>query len=443
MKLQNIMHITLPSVLTLTAIGCGVIVREDTKKYDASHNGMISKIESGEVRSNPNLSSDSNAIIPIKCKVPKTDIAFANSVYQNLFRRSLTDTEIKELSVSGLDREKYVDKALSDGEATNGITVFLNNLFKLDKIVPRDLGDAENEAIAAESRLVADLQKEPIELILRNLDKPWSYFFTTRNIYCTKSTASLYQVAGIESGSFMSCTLPQNRAGILGLASVLRANPSTMAGPNNNYHRVAFSVYLSTGVVLFEATDGPIGEEGIGMPLPACVPSTDVRRNATGGAYGTASVPSVGPICASCHSRYNGPLSVAFRNFNEFGETYRLEDFDNQTLFPDALLTTLGTSRAELKVLVNETNSCWSKDGVAPARTFDGVAGYGRLITESGLLGQALGVQIPEAMGNQVSDPNMSSTIRKYFNENGETLSAALKGYLISDSFQCQVKEEG
>jgi hypothetical protein len=277
-------------------------------------------------------------------------------------------------------------------------------------------------------------------LVLRNLDKPWSYFFTTKDIYCTKATAPLYNVAGNESSAFLSCQLPSNRAGFLGLASVLRANPSSHATENNNYHRVAFSVYLSSGIILFAATDGPKGT-GIGIPLPACVPSTDVRRT-VGGAYGTASVPAVGADCASCHSRYNGPLSVAFRNFNEFGQTWRLEDFDDQNLFSNARITELGTTRAELKVLLNETQSCWSKDGVAPPRTFDGVPGLGRLIAESGLLGQALGVQLPEAMGNQVSDPNMSSTIKSSFNKNGQTLTSAIRGYLLSDSFQCQVKEE-
>jgi len=413
----------------LLGAGCGVIAT-DVKKYDRSHDGVLSNpAETANLDVNTDVS-----IIPMKCLQEKNDLAFANSVYQNIFSRSLKDSEIQDIHSGPLDRTSFVKTALGSPEAGNGITRFITNLLRLDNITIMDTND--QTALIEDSLLVADLKKEPAELVLRNLDKPWNYFFTTKDVFCTKETAKVYGVAEFESSAFISCQLPEDRAGFLGLASVLRANPSSMVSENNNYHRVALAVYLAVGIKLLSATNGPTGD-GLGIPLPACVPATDTRVTSSGLIYGTASVPAAGSVCASCHSRYNGPLSVAFRRFKPDGSTFSIEDI-NQVNNAAAL----GTSNAQLRVLLNETESCWSFDGIAPARRFSGVPGLGELIADAGTLGTALGVQIPQMLGNVEPDPNMSSTIRKYFQDGGETLSAALEGYLLSDSFQCAIKEE-
>jgi hypothetical protein len=408
---------------------CGVLVRDQVKRYTQISDDTEANTEES------NLERTDDGIVPINCAQEKSDLEFANAVYQNLFVRSLTNAESSEV-LSGISRTEFVEEALTKSEAGNGISRFLTNLFRLNNIVANPAA----MDLIAEASLVSDLRKEPIELVLRNLDKPWSYFFSSRDIFCTKYTAKIYGVPEFEASAFMSCQLPDDRAGFLGLASVLRANPSSIASTNNNYHRVALAVYLSTGVKLLAATNGPTGE-GLGIPLPACVPSTDTRVTTEGLIYGTASVPAAGAVCASCHSRFNGPLSVAFRRFQADGSTYTFEAIDQ--LNDGTVVTPLGTTKDELKFLLNETDSCWSFDGgITPPRNFAGVPGLGRLIAESGELGQALGIQIPQMMGNIEGDPNMSSTINKFYQDEGETLRSAIKGYLLSDSFQCAIKEE-
>src|SRR5690606_25475981 len=135
-------------------------------------------------------------------------------------------------------------------------------------------------------------------------------------------------------------------------ASVLRANPSSMVSENNNYHRVAFAMYLAQGFKLLSATNGPTGDDGLGIPMPACAPISDMRVAQSGLVYGTGSVPAVGPTCASCHSRYNGPLSVAFRRFKADGSSWTFRDVDE---IDNNLVTTLGTTKDQIKYLLNET----------------------------------------------------------------------------------------
>jgi hypothetical protein len=166
--------------------------------------------------------------------------------------------------------------------------------------------------------------------------------------------------------------------------------------------------------------------------LPRCVPTTDMRVNPTGLVYGTASIPIQGAVCASCHSRYNGPISVAFRRFDTKGRTWSVDDIErlNDTMRE-------GASPELLKNLVNESRSCWSVDGISPAQEFNGLPGFARILADSKTLGGALGVQIPKHLDNREPTANASASIQKSYYANGETLQAAIKGYLLSDTFGC------
>lgn len=404
--------------------------KEHVEKYSQSADSKQSN--------KPTAKLDGVTIIPIKCNVKKTNLAFANGVTQDLFGRPANKAESDAANAANFDRKKFVEDAVASSEASNGISRFVANLLVLHKIIPRAFdNNTPNEEIVAEASLVTDLQKEPVELVLRNRDKPWDWFFTTRDIYCTKHTAKLYKAPVIDSGNFVACKLPEDRAGFLGLASVLRASPSNMYSTNNNYHRVAYAMYLAQGFKLLSATNGPTGDSGAGLGLPSCVPTTDTRKDPNGLVFGTAAIPAVGPVCASCHSRYNGPISVAFRRFDSDGSSITFERIDALTQAERN-----GATQAQLKQLLNESNSCWSFDGIAPPRSMSGVPGLGRLIAESGTLGRALGVQIPQNLANIEPDANISSTIEKSFNENGKTLPAALKGFFLSDSYQCAEKGE-
>jgi hypothetical protein len=162
-----------------------------------------------------------------------------------------------------------------------------------------------------------------------------------------------------------------------------------------------------------------------------------MRRDPEGLAFGTALVPTEGSVCASCHSPYNAPVSIAFRRFNEFGERFTFEEIDRLN---DQMRH--GYSPDFLKKLLNESQSCWSHDKVSPARRYNGQPGLATLIAESGTLGKALGTQIPQMLSNIEPDANTIASIERSFNERGETLTAALRGYFLSDTFQCAEKAQ-
>ena len=253
-------------------------------------------------------------------------------------------------------------------------------------------------------------------------------------MYCTVLTGDLYGQRIFDSLSFIPCELPEDRAGFLGLASFLRANPSNLIMSNNNYKRSKLALYLAQGVLLNEATNGPEGDvaDGPGIAYPDCAPTTDMRVDPDGQQYGTAIVPLQGPTCASCHSTHNGPMSVAFRRFDAKGQSYTFEAIDRVN---GGNLN--GNNRDFLKELINENESCWSYDSVTPPRSYSGVPGLGRLIAESGTLGHALGLQIPRHLGNVPPDDNMKATIAKTYYDTDQTLDSAIRGFLMSDSFGC------
>ena len=382
---------------------------------------------SQEQQSLPVVENDDQ--IPLTCGIEKSHVTFANSVVQTLYGRDLSEGERRQAEQPEFNREAFVDAALNHQEADYGFSLFLSNLFQLSAITVNT--GLEDEALIADTTLVAQLRQEPIELFLRNKDKPWPWFFTTREIYCTKETAPLYDFPLYEGNGFSRCTLPDNRAGFLGLASVLRAVPSDFVSVNNNYKRVAFALYLAQGVRLLAATNGPRGE-GPGDPLAPCVPVTDIRQDPGGLSYGTAMVPMEGATCASCHSPHNGPLSVAFRHFREDGSTFtirNLEELNNEERHgqPPELLTEI----------LNESESCWAPTPGIPPRPFAGQPGLSRLIVQSGTLATALSVQIAASLGNLESTIEMSQSIRQSYETGGQTLQSAIRGYFLSQTFQC------
>lgn len=428
--------ITLAIIGALYFQGCGFLFNKDLKKYDEMHGGKLSSNLETPEKSEPiqeKMLASSVRIPEVQCVREKTDLEFASGTFETLFRRQITEEERKDIATKSLDREAFISEMIESSEAQSGYTTFLSNLFQLSKIEP-----AGNFNNADDAMLAADLRQEPIVLVLRNIDKPWKYFFTTNKIYCTPATANVYGISATSDNGFEECELPDHRAGFLGMASVLRAQPSSMFTTNNNRHRVAFALYLAQGFKLLDNTNGPRGGQK-GITMADCVPKTDLRIMESGTVYGTAAVPTVDGSCASCHSKQLAPLEIAFRRFDERGRDYT---FDRVEGTQESFFRDIGSSRGQAKYLLNELTSCWSSDGVRRPEVFTGVPGLGRLIADSGTLGKALGVQIPQNLGNITPDANMKATIQKHFEDGEETLKDAVKGFFLSKSFQCAFKAE-
>ncbi len=425
MKAKLMRNVVLLAAMTIM-LSCGGL---SPKGKDDNNSSDPGNDPHANVDKDASYNSGSALDAPPECKVDKDDIAFANSVTQNMFGRDLNDEEKAKVNAEGFDRTVFVQDVVSSPEADTGISRFVTNLFNLADITPNM--DLEDDALLQDTTLVAQLKQEPIQLVLRNKDKKWDWFFTTKDVYCTKETAKIYEFPVLEESGFVACKLPEDRAGFLGLASVLRAVPSDFVSVNNNYKRVAFALYLAQGFKLLAATNGDSGE-GPGAPMPSCMPATDLRKDPDGLAFGSAQVQLQGSTCASCHSPYNGPMSIAFRRFKEDGTTFKFEDIDSIGNGERN-----GASVELLKKLVNESNSCWSFDKLTPPRKFNGQPGLGRLIAESGTLGKALGVQVPQMLGNVQPDPSMIAYIERTYNAKGETLLAAMEGFFLSESFQC------
>jgi|GEM_PF-2909543 len=375
----------------------------------------------------------------VACAKPRTNRQLVARVYQDVVNRVPTDEELKNVDDANFNYSSWLDGFLASSRMDDGYSKFMKNLLRLDQIVATDDDDV------AEAQLVNDLRAEPVELVKRNKDKPWPWFWQTKSFYCTERTATLYGLTRLDAPNFVECTLPPERAGLLGLVSVLRAsspaaNPQAFYRANNNYGRVKNYVYWTKGLKLQAATNGPVGTGAI-LPLQACVPTTDMRikKNADGSAgliFGTAAVPLSGSACSGCHSRYNAPLSIAFRRFEVDG-----------TLLDFASIDALGGDKREgfskelLKSLLAEQNSCWSPDPDAPPQPFVGLVGLADITARSKTFGEALGVQVPKELSNVTADANMSASIAKTYYEEGQTLKAAFKGFFLSDSYRCEVKK--
>jgi hypothetical protein len=227
--------------------------------------------------------------------------------------------------------------------------------------------------------------------------------------------------------------------------STLRAastenNPQAFYRENNNYGRAKNFIYWMKGMKLQANTAGPKGNDNV-TPMASCVPTTDMRvkknEDGTPGlVFGTASVPLSGSACSGCHSKYNAPLSIAFRRFDPNGvllDFPAIDRLNNED--------TGGFSKELLKEILTEQNSCWAVDPDAPPQPFVGLVGLAEIAARNPSFGQALGVQIPELLSNTAPDANMTASISKSYLEGGQTLKAAFKGLFLSESYRCEVKK--
>ena len=363
-------------------------------------------------------------VVPISCARQKSAFEFVSGVTQDLYSRPPTDAELDAARSDDFSAVEFVRNAVDSPESATGVTRFISNLFKADEIA------LERNSIE-EATLVADLRNEASQLVLRNREKKWPWFFTTRDVYCTEATADLYGLQVFGVAGFVPCKLPANRAGFLGLASVLRAFPSAFYDVNNNYHRVAFTIYLAKGIQLASSTNGPAGEGKV-TPMPSCVSTLDVRRSQGGQMFGSAGVPGEGAACSLCHSPDHSGIAPAFALFDTGGEAMGLDDVDRI-----GFTESQGVNRDYLKSILKNDWSCWSPDKNSPPQRYKGQPGLGRVIAETANLGRALGVQIPQMLGNINPNANMVTYIERSYYRGGETLDAALEGYFLSDSYLC------
>jgi hypothetical protein len=364
---------------------------------------------------------------PAECVVRSPE-SLISAVVQDMGNRSPNASELAWAKRDDFSPEAFFDYVATTSLYDDGLTKFISNIFRLESMPPSP-GD--------EPGLIRDLQQEPVVLVLRNKDKPWKYFFETKSIFCSKSTAKLYSYPTPAVSGFSSCELPDERAGFLGMTSILRVtspaeNAQAFYQKNNNYHRAKSAVYFATGRSIEGDANGAAGE-GQGMPLAECVPATDMRKSSDGVVFGTAAVPLEGPACASCHSRHMGPLSVAFRKFGPDGKTITVEDFEQ--LQDDIDL--FGVSKEEMVELLKEDSSCWSPvEGQTPTY-FKGIGGLGKVIAENADFGQALGIQIPTHMANIEADPTLIAKIKSAFDSGNQTLLDAMRGFFTSEKYTC------
>ena len=379
------------------------------------------------------------AIAPLACEKQKTNRELVAAVYQDLLNRPPTSTEGAIASSPNFNYENFVEDLLNSDSSEDGYAKFVGGLFKLESILPANANNV------AEVQVAAELRKEPVTFVTRNKDKPWPWYWKSRKFYCNDTTAPLYGLSRLSSSSFVECTMPEERSGFMGMVSVLRAsspsaNPQAFYMTNNNYHRVAAYVYWTTGTVLLAATNGPAGNGEL-THLNECVPTTDMRvkEGANGNpglVFGSAAIPLSGSTCSTCHSVYHAPLSIAFRRFGERGETIELEDIDRL----DGNKTQ-GFDRSYLKDILMEQHSCWNPDGKGLPKPFVGLVGLAEVTAQSNKFGDALGIQVPQLLGNISADANMRTTIARTYYEGGQTLKSAFKGYFVSNSFKCEVKK--
>lgn len=365
-----------------------------------------------------------------ECRTKKTPPEFVTTLTQDLFRRGPTTQELAMAQAGDFDPAKVVDWAFTQSDYDTGIAYFVSNLLRIEQNLKLDPNVKDAEEIA----LLSDLKQEPVVLVQKNKDKPWSYMFTTQDIYCSSRTAKLYgfPVDSNISG-FVKCKMQDERAGLLGLVSVLRAFKSAFYVANSNRHRVSMALYLAQGLQLAAKTDGPTGD-GKPMPLAACVPEIDTRVSTSGLIFGTAAVPKAGAVCAGCHSKYLAPMEPAFLRFGMNGETLNLDDVDN---LQNNMLE--GIPKETLKdILAMGGNSCWAPDDpLGTPEYYTGLPGLARLIAGSKKLGQALAVQIQQNLVNRTPDDAATESIIDSYENGGKTLQSALRGYFLSDPYQC------
>ena len=425
--------------VTLAAMssGCGMLKKHKSDKNNDTASAADAVNQDGAVTPDPHAglpdasqaAATPPADVPFTCLRKKKPAEFMTSLVQDLFRRGPNDDELKMAADPAFDPGKAVDWALGQQDAMNGVAYFVSNLFRIEQNIravdPKDVDEAA---------LVADLKQEPVVFIQRNWDKPWSDLMTTRDIFCTARTAPLYKYpVDANISGFVACQMDPERAGLLSLVSVLRAFPSSFYMVNNNYHRVALAVYLAQGLQLAANTTGPTGD-GRPAPLDACVPQVDNRISPDGLVYGAAAVPKAGATCAGCHSMYHAPMWSGFLRFGPDGEVLDLTDIDklNNTDLN-------GSSRDLLKdILVNGGKSCWRGNGAdSPPEVYTGMPGLARIIADSPNLGHALAILVQKNLMNHAPNATATDEVVKYYDENGKSLKAAMRGYFSSDVYEC------
>ncbi|MCX6108494.1 MAG: hypothetical protein NTZ90_02685 [Proteobacteria bacterium] len=415
-------------ILVLAACGSHSPARMPWQKKSSS-----AKADVGASSQAQTTSGDAKAF---DCATEKTPSEFVTTLTQDLFRRGPTSDELKRTSDPGYSPESLVDWAFTQPDYDTGIAFFVSNLLRLEQNLAVDPASRDT----ADAALLADLKQEPVLLVQRNRNKSWPALFTTQDFYCSARTAPLYSFpVDPNISGFVGCKMPAERGGILSLVSVLRAFPSAYYTTNNNRHRVALALYLGQGLQLAAKTDGPVGD-GRPAPLASCVPEIDTRVAKGGAIFGTAAVPKIGPVCASCHTPYLAPLEPAYLRFGMKGELLQLADVDK---FPNAMIQ--GVDRNTLRDIMQYGNkSCWSPEGQAqPAQEYTGLPGLGRLIGGSDKLANALAVQIQQNLVNKAPDSATSDAIMASYSANGESLQAALRGFFLSAPYQCAHKNGG
>ena len=371
-----------------------------------------------------------------ECAAKKTPAEFVTTLTQDLFRRGPSGDELKRGTEGSFTPEGFVDWAFTQPDYDTGIAYFVSNLFRLEQNLAVDPASRDT----ADAALLADLKQEPVILVQRNRNKPWPNLFTSQEFFCSSRTAPLYSFpVDPNISGFVGCKMPAERAGILSLVSVLRAFPSAFYTTNSNRHRVALALYLGQGIQLAAKTDGPVGV-GRPTPLPSCVPEIDTRVSASGAVFGTAAVPMLGPVCASCHSPYLAPMEPGFMRFGMKGELLQLADVDKLS---DTV--TQGIAKETLRDIMQYGNkSCWSPEGTEqPPQEYTGLPGLGRLLGGSTKLAAALAVQIQQNLVNKLPDDVTSAAIKASYTANGQSLQAALRGFFLSAPYQCAHKNGG
>jgi len=380
--------------------------------------------------------SASGDIKAYECAAKKTPAEFVTTLTQDLFRRGPSGEELKRAGDGSFTPEGFVDWAFTQPDYDTGIAYFVSNLFRLEQNLAVDPASRDT----ADAALLADLKQEPVILVQRNRNKSWPNLFTTQDFFCSSRTAPLYSFpVDPNISGFVGCKMPAERAGILSLVSVLRAFPSAFYTTNSNRHRVALALYLGQGIQLAAKTDGPVGV-GRPTPLPSCVPEIDTRVSASGAVFGTAAVPMLGPVCASCHTPYLAPMEPAFMRFGMKGELLQLADVDKLSN-----TVTQGIAKETLRDIMQYGNkSCWSAEGPEqPPQEYTGLPGLGRLLGGSTRLATALAVQIQQNLVNKLPDSTTSAAIEASYTANGQSLQAALRGFFLSAPYQCARKNGG
>ena len=353
--------------------------------------------------------------------------AYVTKIVQDMGNRPPGEDELAFAKKKDFSPDSFIDYISKTPLIDDAIAKFVANLFRLASLTAKE-GESP--------QLTMDLMQEPIVLVQKNKEKPWSYFFTTEDIFCTQETAALYGYPKSSVPGFVSCKVPKERGGFLSLISVLRVtspaeNPQAFLLTGNNYHRVKSTIYFATGKQIASATDGPKGDENDLVPLAACVPTSDMRKK-DGLVYGTASVPLEGRACSACHSRHMAPLSVAFRQFGPAGELLTaaaLDEMQNPNF---------DLPMSDMKALMQENKSCWAARDETAETQFIGLKGLGQVIALNADLGDALGRQIPQNMANIEPTASQISAIKTSYEKGGKTLLAAMQGFFTSERYTCQ-----